>query len=44
LDSSLVIWQMYATFLPYSCPPKKHTKLSYKPFLQTHRKWIILPV
>lgn len=37
LDSSLVIWQMYATFLPYSCPPKKHTKLSYKPFLQNHK-------
>jgi hypothetical protein len=28
---------MYATFLPYSCPPKKHTKLSYKPFLQNHK-------
>jgi hypothetical protein len=38
LDSSLVICQMYAIFLPYSCPSKKHTKLSYKPFFAKSQK------
>lgn len=44
LDSSLVIWQMYAIFLPYSCPPKKAHKTLLKTLFAKSQKCIILPI